>query len=63
MRMASVPQGYECREDIGYERDIEEILSEVIFAVANPMLTRPLSHDDAQKWIEQLERATPVTAS
>ena len=43
------------REDIGQEDDSEDILNEVIFDLANPLLSRPLSPNSAQKYLAQLE--------
>jgi hypothetical protein len=45
----------EGREDIAQEDDFKDILNEVIFALANPLLSRPLSPNSAQKYLAQLE--------
>jgi hypothetical protein len=50
----------EGREDIEYESDFEEMLDEVIFELANPLLSRPLSPDSAREWLNQLEGSASV---
>jgi len=44
----------EGREDIKYETGYEDVLSEVIHQLANPLLTVPLSLSSAQEIIEVL---------
>lgn len=45
----------ECREDIVEQGEFEEILDRVIFDLANPLLSRPLSPDSAQEYLTLLE--------
>lgn len=44
----------EGREDVGYENGFEDLLSEVIYKLANPLLTHSLSKDFAKNQLEQL---------
>jgi hypothetical protein len=50
----------EGREDIEKESNFEEMLDEVIFDLANPLLSRPLSPDSAQEYLARLETSTIV---
>ncbi len=45
----------EARDDIGFEEGCEEILTDVIYELANPELTRSLSSETAAEWIYHLE--------
>jgi hypothetical protein len=47
----------EIREDVGLEHGYAELLKEVIFELANPLLTDPITHDRVKRWIERLETA------
>jgi hypothetical protein len=47
----------EIREDVGLEHGYGELLKEVIFELANPLLTEPITHDRVKRWIELLETA------
>lgn len=51
----------ESREDIGSEQSFEDLLDEVIYELANPSLTRPLSKEIAKDWLKQLTK--PAAAS
>ncbi|MGK7946046.1 MAG: hypothetical protein AB4058_16410 [Microcystaceae cyanobacterium] len=45
----------EGREDIEYEENYEEILEEILFVLANPLLSKPLSSHSAQDYLNQLD--------
>ncbi len=45
----------ESRDDIGFEKGCEEILTDVINELANPELTRPLSSETANEWTYRLK--------
>lgn len=45
----------EGREDIAQEDDCEDIIDKVIFDLANPWLSCPLSPNSAQKYLAELE--------
>jgi len=45
----------EGREDIGFEGQNEDMLQELIYELANPILTRPLTSSSAAEWIARLE--------
>ena len=45
----------EVREDIAEEDNFADILDEVIFDLANPLLSRSLSPDSAKEYLAQLE--------
>ncbi len=47
----------EAREDIGYEQGAEEVLSNFIFELANPEITRPLTQEVALNWKSRLRDA------
>lgn len=47
----------ENREDIDYDPTCEDLLGEIIYELANPILTHPLSKGAAKNWIEQLSKA------
>lgn len=51
----------ESREDIGSEPSFKDLLHEVIYELANPLLTRPLSKEMAKDWLKQLTK--PAVAS
>lgn len=53
----------EGREDVGYESGFEEVIDKVIYELANPLLTRPLSNDSGREWLTQLSGSTPATAT
>ena len=42
-------------DDIGFEEGCEEILTDVIYELANPELTRPPSSETADEWIFHLK--------
>ena len=51
----------ECREDIGYALEQEEILKKIIFDLANPELANPLTDTMVNKWIDMLgENSKPM---
>ncbi len=45
----------EARDDIGFNEEDEDILTDVIYELANPELTRPLSPETAAEWTCRLE--------
>jgi hypothetical protein len=45
----------ECREDIGFPAPHEQPYRAILHALANPLLTTPLSQASAQQWLSQLE--------
>jgi hypothetical protein len=51
----------EAREDVAEEPGYDELLKELIFELANPLLTEPITHDRAKRWIDRLEKATVPT--
>ena len=44
----------EGREDIEPEENDQGILDEILFYLANPLLSQPLSHESAQDYLTQL---------
>lgn len=44
----------ECREDVGFSASYEQLCRAVLHALANPLLTTPLSQSSAQHWLSQL---------
>lgn len=48
----------EGREDIGFEGQNEDMLQELIYELANPILTRPLTSSSAAEWIARLETSS-----
>ncbi|MFM7711930.1 MAG: hypothetical protein ACKO7A_04060 [Microcystis sp.] len=44
----------ECREDIAYETDEEDLINDIIFSLANPTLNEPLSPKLVEQYISQL---------
>jgi len=44
----------ECREDIGFDEEHEDLVRETLHELANPYLTRPLSREIASELIERL---------
>jgi hypothetical protein len=44
----------ECREDIGYEEGYEYLLRDLIYELANPLLTRSLSPQTAKNLLNTL---------
>lgn len=44
----------ECREDIAYETDYEDIINDIIFYLANPTLNEPISPKSVKQYISQL---------
>ncbi len=51
----------ECRDDIGSEKECEEILEDVINELANPELTQPLSSETAERWMCRLRSSATAT--
>jgi hypothetical protein len=49
----------EGRDDLGFQEDAEDILADLVFELANPVLMQPLSIERARWWIVRLERRTP----
>lgn len=47
----------ENREDIDYDPNCEDLLGEIIYELANPILTHPLTQVTAKNWLEQLTKA------
>lgn len=47
----------ECREDITYETDYEDIINDIIFDLANPTLNDPLSPKLVEQYISQLSHS------
>ena len=45
----------EGREDIGMEEDYDRTIQDVIFELANPLLTQTLDKSCAQIWIDRLQ--------
>ncbi|MDB9418146.1 hypothetical protein PN487_16430 [Microcystis aeruginosa CS-556/03] len=43
----------ECREDIAYETDEENLINDIIFDLANPTLNDPLSPKTIEQYISQ----------
>ncbi len=50
----------ECREDIAYETDYEDIINDIIFYLANPTLNEPISPKSVKQYISQL--STPKSS-
>ena len=48
----------EVREDLGFVPADDELLGDVIFTLANPILTEPLTRDAATRWRARLVDAT-----
>ena len=46
----------EGREDVGFESQFEDIGRDVLYELANPQLTRPLTLDLASEWIQRLQQ-------
>ena len=44
----------EGREDVGFESGFDEMLSELIFELANPTLTHTLDNAKAAEWLRRL---------
>jgi hypothetical protein len=44
----------ECREDIGYEEGYEDLLRDLVYELANPLLTRSLSPNIAENFLNSL---------
>ena len=44
----------ECREDIGFESEFEDVLKDVIFELANPGLMHPLDRAFIEGWLDCL---------
>ena len=44
----------ECREDIAYKTDEEDLINDIIFDLANPTLNDPLSPKLVEQYISQL---------
>jgi hypothetical protein len=49
----------ESRDDIGFEAGFEPLLDDLVFTLANPLLTEPLSRDRALRWMQRLA-TTPL---
>jgi hypothetical protein len=48
----------EGREDVGFDSDGPELLAEMVFELANPAITQPLTRELAGAWLERLTTAT-----
>ena len=48
----------ECREDIIYETEGEDFINDIIFDLANPILSDPLSPELVKQYITQLSNST-----
>lgn len=48
----------EVREDLGFVPADDELLGDVIFTLANPILTEPLTRDAAMRWRARLVEPT-----
>jgi hypothetical protein len=48
----------ECREDIIYETEDEDFINDIIFDLANPILSDPLSPELVKQYITQLSNST-----
>jgi hypothetical protein len=48
----------EAREDITYETPDEDLINNIIFDLANPILTAPLSPEMVRQYITQLSNST-----
>jgi hypothetical protein len=48
----------ECREDITYEIEGEDLVNDIIFDLANPTLNEPLSPELVGQYISQLSNST-----
>ena len=48
----------ECREDITYETEGEDFINDIIFDLANPILSDPLSPELVKQYITQLSNLT-----
>ena len=46
----------ECREDIDYNPNSQELLPDIIYELANPILTSPLSKNTAVELMKQLSQ-------
>ena len=44
----------ECREDIGFESEFEDVLKDVIFELANPGLVHPIDRAFIEGWLDCL---------
>lgn len=47
-------EAIEAREDVGFEAGYEEQLKEIVFTLASPELTEPLTPDAARRWVDVL---------
>jgi len=52
----------ECREDIGYEEGYEDLLRNIIYEIANPLLNRSLSSKTVSEFLNDLSCKQSVTA-
>ena len=48
----------ECREDIIYETEDEDFINDIIFNLANPILSDPISPELVRQYITQLSNST-----
>lgn len=49
----------EGRDDVGFQEDAEDVLAGLVFELANPLLTQPLSAERAGEWIARLALRAP----
>ena len=45
----------EGREDVGFQTNTETLLKELIYELANPTLTHPLTQQTANAWLQRLK--------
>jgi hypothetical protein len=46
----------EGRDDVGYDVKEEELLREIVFELANPLLTQQIDNEKAREWREKLRK-------
>jgi hypothetical protein len=52
--------GIEVRDDIDFELDCEDTLSQFVFELANPILTQEITIESAKDWINRLAKCKAI---